>query len=144
MFLGISEDQPQFKTTIQQTPESLISSFSPVYSYSCKRPSLPLGKNWRKANSKTSSSLEIDSLAKIAFCHDPMQPFFHLFENFFLCMQMEQICSRLPIYFLPGNTMIDQLVPKVRTSHSIRNFTSPVLTITGYVIIMLLCLSCLL
>lgn len=28
-------------------------------------------------------SLEIVSQAKIPFCHDPVQPFFHLFENDF-------------------------------------------------------------
>lgn len=53
MFLGIPWDQCQLRTSIQQTPKSLIISFSPVYSYPCKRPYVPLGKNWRKGNSKT-------------------------------------------------------------------------------------------
>lgn len=125
MFLGVYRNQPsQFRTSIQQPPENLIVSF-PLFPYrvpfvkalgslggkSRERLAVKLlgvlsgfflGETWLPLHSRvlglqTGSNLEIDSLADSAFCLHPMQPFFPLFENSFLLIQIKQKCSRLPI-----------------------------------------------
>jgi hypothetical protein len=110
--------------------KSLIISFPPVYSYPCKRPQVTLGKNWRKANSKTFrylikilpqgnlatpsfKELWIGKLVQVwKLIHWPRLPFASIqcslsfiCLRIFLLIQIKQICSRLPIYFMPGNTM---------------------------------------
>lgn len=81
---------------------------------------VPLGKDWRKASSKTfryfyqgpghpfiqgvlqtHSSLEIGSQTEITFHHNPIYPLFHLMEVL-ICAYIDQTkCNRLLTYFMP-------------------------------------------
>lgn len=57
VFLGVSWNQPPFRSSIQQTPESLIVDCpfpQCTVTLAKKRLQIALGKDWRKANSKSS------------------------------------------------------------------------------------------
>lgn len=80
--------------------------------------------------------MEIRLQGKIPFCHDPIESFFHMCENFSAYLDL--------IYFMPGNTMIDYSVPNVHINHATIKFILSLLTIMGQAIMTLLCLCSLL
>lgn len=67
MFLGVSWNQYQFNTSIQQVPENLIASFSSVYTYPCKMFYVPLGKDGRKANINLFGKVRFSKVLLLSF-----------------------------------------------------------------------------